>query len=121
MVSDSCFYSGLVRIETEYKGVVQGPWRPRAVYHFIQDRYIRPDFIVDVSGFVEKKMGSIMAFKSQFYNPDSNEPETPISSKEFLEHVVGRMRDHGRLIGVEYGEGFTTERALGIEDMTTFI
>ena len=121
LVSDACFYSGLSRIETNYNDNLQEPWRPKAVYHFIQDRYIQPHFVVNVTGFIEKKMESIMAFKSQFYNPNSTEPETPISSKEFLEHVVGRMRDHGRLIGVDYGEGFTVERAIGIEDMSSFL
>lgn len=121
LVSDACFYSGLVRIETDYEGNNQDAWRPQVVYHFIQDRYIKPDLVVDVSGYVDQKMESIKAFKSQFYNPESPEPETPISSKEFLDHVVGRLRDHGRLIGVEYGEGFTTERALGVHDLSKML
>lgn len=118
LVADACFYSGLRRIKTAYNGKAQKAWRPKAVYNGIQDHYIRPDFIVDVSEFADKKFEAIMAFKSQFFDPNSKEPQTPISSKDFLENVRGRMRDHGRLIGVEYGEGFTVNRPVGVEDVT---
>ena len=106
----------MVKVETSFDGVKQEPWRPKVVYHFIQDQYINPDFIVDVSDYWEKKMESILAYSSQFYNPNSDEPESPISGKEFLMTVEGRARDYGRLIGSEYGEGFTVERSIGVNN-----
>jgi len=117
LVSDACFFSGLRRIKSVNQGLEQKEWRPKAVYHAVQDRYIHPDFIVDVSLYVEKKFEAIMAFESQFYNPQNTEPQTPISSKEFLESVKARMRDYGRLINVEFAEGFTTERPVGVPDI----
>ena len=118
LVSDACFYSGLRRIETIEKGERQEHWRPKVVYHGIQDRYIHPDFVVDVSTFVDKKFQAIQAYGSQFYNPDSSEPETPISTQSFLESVKARMRDYGRLINVDFAEGFTAERPVGVADIT---
>lgn len=117
LISESCFYSGLVKITTREDGQEQQPWRPKAVYHYIQDRYIAPDFVVDVTEFVDRKIKAIMAFSSQFYNPDSKAPETPISSKEFLEFLNARMKDFGRDIGVPYAEGFTRERVIGVNDL----
>lgn len=117
LVSEACFYSGLARIETTWENQPQQAWRPKAVYHFIQDRYIKPNFVVDISDHMEQKMAAVMAFASQFHDPDSQEPSSPISSPEFLEHVKGRALDFGRLIGATYGEGFTTERAAGIDDL----
>lgn len=117
LVSEACFYSGLVKIETQINGEDQEYWRPKAVYHYIQDRYLQPDFVVDVSDYVDKKMEAILAFSSQFYNPDSNEPETPISSLEFLNFVKSRMEDFGRDAGYKYAEGYTTERVIGIRDI----
>jgi bacillithiol biosynthesis deacetylase BshB1 len=118
LVSEACFYSGLVRIETELEGVKQELWRPKAVYHYIQDRFLQPDFVVDVSEFVAQKMESILAFSSQFYNPDSELPETPISSKKFFDFIKARMANFGRDINVDYAEAFTTERSIGVEDIT---
>lgn len=114
LVSDAAFYSGLIKVET---GTVKA-WRPRMVLHYIQDRMINPDIVVDISDFMERKMNAIMAFSSQFYDPKSKEPATPISSKEFMEFIRGRAREMGRLIGAEYGEGFTVERAIGVKDLT---
>lgn len=119
LVRDSCFYSGLRKIETAYNHEVQEPWRPTAVYHYIQDRALEPDVIVDVTPFVEKKMEAIRAFNSQFYKPGSEEPETPISTKDFFDVVTAKMRVWGRTIGVEFGEGFTTERIIGVDDLVT--
>ena len=116
-IAEASFLSGLRRIETTYAGVEQPHWRPRAVYHYIQDYYQHPDFVVDISGFMEKKIEVIMAFSSQFYNPESDEPETPISTKNFLEFIEGRARQFGRLIGTEYGEGFNTRRAPGVDNI----
>lgn len=117
-IKEACFLSGLIKIETQRDGKVQDKWRPKAVYHYIQDYYIEPDFIVDISAVMERKMEAIYAYGSQFYNPESTEVETPISSKGFIDHVYGRARQFGRLINAEYGEGFTTNRPLGIKDVT---
>lgn len=123
LVSDACFLSGLVKIDTMAEGddQWQNAWRPKAVYHFIQWKNIEPDFVVDVSGFIDKKMEAILAYSSQFYDPKSNEPDTPISSKNFVDSVKYRARDLGRLTGVEYGEGFTTERYLAVKSLDDLI
>jgi N-acetylglucosamine malate deacetylase 1 len=118
LVSEACFYSGLVRIETNLDGENQELWRPKAVYHYIQDRFLKPDFVVDVSEHLDKKMEAIMTFSSQFYNPDSDMPETPISSKKFLDFVKARMANFARDINADYAEGFTSERVIGVEDIT---
>jgi len=118
MVSEACFYSGLVRIETALDGTSQALWRPKAVYHYIQDRYLKPDFVVDVSGFVDQKIKAIMAFSSQFYNPASELPETPISSKKFMDFIKARMANFARDISTDYAEGFTVDRTIGVEDIT---
>ncbi|WP_300571057.1 bacillithiol biosynthesis deacetylase BshB1 [Flavobacterium sp.] len=117
LVSDACFLSGLMKIETSLNGAIQEPWRPKAVYHYIQWKNIEPDFVVDVSGFLDVKMKAIMAYESQFYNPNADEPETPITSKNFLDSIKYRAQDLGRLIGVEYGEGFTAERYLAVNSL----
>ncbi|MFL5752551.1 MAG: bacillithiol biosynthesis deacetylase BshB1 [Bacteroidia bacterium] len=121
LIADACFYSGLIKIETEYKGEKQEAWRPKAVYHYIQDQFIHPDFVVDVSDFAEVKRKAIMAFSSQFYNPDSKEPETAISSPEFLESLFSKMSIWGRAIGVKYAEGFTVNRYPGVNDLFDLI
>lgn len=115
MVSRACFLSGLIKIDTG-----QEAWRPKVVYHYIQDRYIKPDMVVDITEQFEKRMEAVMAFKTQFYNPDDKGPQTMISSKEFLDGLKGRMLDHGRLINCTYGEGFTTERAVGTDNIFNF-
>ncbi len=123
LVSDACFLSGLVKIDTHLEGFDewQEPWRPKQVYHYIQWKNLEPDFAVDVSGFIEKKMEAIRAYDSQFYDPNSGEPDTPISSKNFLDSITYRARDLGRLIGVEYAEGFTAERTVAIRDLDSLI
>lgn len=117
LVSDACFYSGLMKIETELNGAKQHPWRPKAVYHYIQDRQLKPDLVVDVTTFVDKKMEAIQAFKSQFYNPKSKEPTTPISVENFFDFVKAKMTVFGRDIGVDYAEGFIVERTIGVENL----
>lgn len=117
LVSDACFLSGLLKIETSYDGKIQEPWRPKVVYHYIQWKNIEPDFVVDISGFMDIKMKSILAYESQFYNPDTKEPETPITSKNFLDSVQYRAQDLGRIIGVDYAEGFTVERYLAVSSL----
>lgn len=123
LVSDACFLSGLMKIETQMDGddQWQEAWRPKIVYHFIQWKNLEPDFVVDVSGFIETKTNAIMAYGSQFYDPKSKEPETPISSKNFTDSVNYRARDLGRIIGVEYAEGFTVERYIGVDGLDDLI
>lgn len=117
LVSDACFLSGLMKIETDYDGTLQKPWRPKVVYHYIQWKNIEPDFVVDITGFTDTKIEAILAYRSQFYDPDSKEPESPISSKNFLESLNYRSRDLGRLTGVEHAEGFTVERYLAVNSL----
>ncbi len=117
LVSDACFLSGLIKIETELNGEKQQAWRPKVVYHYIQWQNITPDFVVDISGFLDKKMESVLAYGSQFYDPNSKEPVTPITSKTFLDSVKYRAEDLGRLVGVAYAEGFTTERYLAVNSL----
>ena len=117
LVSDACFLSGLRRIETEFDGVSQNAWRPKVVYHYIQWENVTPDFAVDISGFMDKKMDSILAYGSQFYDPNSKEPESPITSKNFIDSVKYRAQDLGRIIGVEFAEGFTVERYLAVNSL----
>ena len=117
LVSDACFLSGLVKIETELNGKKQQAWRPKVVYHYIQWQNIEPDFVVDISEFIGKKMESVLAYSSQFYDPNSKEPVSPITAKNFLDSVKYRAQDLGRLVGVEYAEGFTTERYLAVNSL----
>ena len=117
LVSDACFLSGLIQIKTELNGEAQQAWRPKLVYHYIQWQTIEPDFAVDISGFMDKKMDSVLAYGSQFYDPNSKEPVTPITSKNFLNSVIYRAQDLGRLVGVEYAEGFTVERYLTVNSL----
>lgn len=121
LVSDACFLSGLRKIETSIDGIVQTAWRPKVVYHYIQWKNIEPDFVVDITGFTEKKIEAILAYRSQFYDANSNEPESPITSKNFLESLNYRAQDLGRLIGSEYGEGFTAERYLAVNSLGDLI
>lgn len=121
LVSDACFYSGLIKIETSIDGEKQKAWRPKAVYHYIQDHYMHPDFVVDVTNYMKIKHESIMAFSSQFYNPGSDEPATPISGKDFLESLNSKMAIWGRAIGVNYAEGFTVERYPGVNSFFDLI
>lgn len=121
LVSDAAFLSGLIKVETEYNGEKQTAWRPKLVYHYIQWKNIKPDFVVDISGYNEKRVAAILAYGSQFYNPDNKEPETPIATKNFLESLNYRAQDLGRLIGVDYAEGFTVERYLGVNSLGDLI
>ena len=121
LVSDACFLSGLRRIETTVDGKLQEPWRPKTVYHYIQWKNIEPDFVVDISAFIKIKTAAILAYSSQFYDPNSNEPETPIATKTFLESIHYRSQDLGRLVGVEYAEGFTVERYLAVNSLSDLI
>lgn len=119
LVSRACFLAGLAQVETHdaETGAAQAPWRPEAVYHYIQDRDRTPDFVVDITGFEEVKMRAVLAFATQFHRRDDDGPATPISSPEFLEHLRGRMRTIGRPAGFAYAEGFESERVVGVDDL----
>ena len=119
LVSDACFLSGLIKIETKSldSEAVQAPWRPKSIYHYIQWKPLEPDFVVDISDHIDKKMESVMAYSTQFYNPNSQDPETPISSKNFVDSVRYRAADLGRLTGVGYAEGFNVERLPAIDSL----
>lgn len=120
LVSDACFLSGLLKIDTKFDeddDSWQDPWRPKQVYHYIQWKNLEPDFVVDVSGYMDKKMEAVFAYKTQFYDENSKEPETPISSKNFTDSIKYRARDMGRLIGAEYGEGFNVERLPAVNSL----
>ena len=121
LVSDACFLSGLRKIETYHEGNNQGAWRPKHVYHYIQWNEIVPDFVVDVTGFMEKKLKAVFAYKSQFYDENSKEPETPISSKNTMDSLSYRNQNLGRLIGTEYAEGFTVERPVAVNTLEDLI
>ncbi|TDQ06879.1 bacillithiol biosynthesis deacetylase BshB1 [Pedobacter metabolipauper] len=117
LANDACFLSGLSKISTQLDGVEQEEWRPRLLLQYIQDRYIRPDVIIDITPYMETKIASIKAFKTQFFNPDVDGPGTYISSPEFFESVIGRAREFGKSIGATYGEGFTSRKLLGVDDL----
>jgi len=117
LVADSCFLAGLRKIETSYGGESQSAYRPKAVYHYIQDHYIKPDIIVDTSEYMDRKLEAIKAFKTQFYDPNSIEPVTPISGEVFFDFIKARMIQTGRNIGVKYAEGFTTARQIGVHNL----
>ena len=121
LVSDACFLSGLRKIETSMNGKIQEAWRPKVVYHYIQWENITPDFVVDISGFLDVKMESILAYSSQFYKENTSEPESPITSKNFLDSVKYRAQDLGRIIGAEHAEGFTVERYLAVNSLSDLV
>ena len=124
LASRACFLAGLIKIETTFDGKTQAAWRPKNVYHYIQDRYIKPDFIVDISAHWDAKMACVLAFKSQFYNPNTStngEPQTYISGESFLKSIESRAREFGHAIGVEHGEGFTKEKQLGVNNLFDLI
>lgn len=117
LIADACFLSGLIKIETFDGGVSQAAWRPKNVYHYIQDQALKPDFAVDISDYIDKKFELIMTFKSQFFDPLSKEPITPISSKDFLDSVRGKDAVYGRYIGTSYAEGYNVNKVMGVDDL----
>lgn len=121
LVSDACFLSGLRKIETINDGKSQEAWRPKQVFHYIQWKNLEPDFVVDISGYMDKKMESVLAYKTQFFDQNSKEPQTPISSSNFLDSITYRARDLGRLINTEHAEGFTVERYVAVDSVFDLI
>ena len=124
LIADACFLSGLRKVETkDESGNEQEAWRPKYVFHYIQDRYHEPDFIVDITNVFEQRMEAVKAYTSQFYNPENEDdgPQTYISTPDFLESVVARARMIGKKIGVKYAEGYNTEKSIGISSLDAFI
>ena len=118
LIADACFYSGLAKIEQkDALGRDLAPWRPNAVYHYIQDRNLKPDFVVDITDFIEKKFECIFAFKSQFNNGNPNGPSTPISGKDFMDFIRSKNRSYARDIRAEYAEAFTINRSIGVNNL----
>ena len=121
LVSDACFLSGLRKIETAADGKLQEAWRPKYVLHYIQDRFLQPDFVIDISAVMETKLESIKAYGTQFHNPALNEPQTYISTPDFLESVIYRSKMMGKMIGVKYAEGFISEKMIGLPSLDVLI
>lgn len=121
LVSTACFLAGLPKVSSEHDGQSQKAWRPKQVLHYIQWQPIKPDVLVDISGCLDQKVEAVKAYKSQFYDSNSKEPKTPISSQQFLDSVTYRASDLGRLIGVDYAEGFTSERPIAIDSLGDLI
>jgi bacillithiol biosynthesis deacetylase BshB1 len=117
LVSEACFLAGLQKVKTFWEAHPQEHYRPHAVYHYIQDRHIEPDFVVDVTAYVDQKFDAVKAYKTQFWDPTSTEPQTPISGEEFFEFLKGRMSGLGRAIGAQYAEGFCVERTIGVDNL----
>jgi N-acetylglucosamine malate deacetylase 1 len=121
LVADAAFLSGLKKIETEVNGVPQQAWRPKYVFNYIQDKLLTPDFVIDISEVFDKKLEAIKAYTTQFHNTESNEPQTYISTPDFLDSVVYRHKWFGKMIGVKYAEGFITEKMIGFKNFEAFI
>lgn len=122
LIADACFLSGLTKIETrDEKDKLQQAWRPKYVFHYLQDRYLSPSFVYDITPVFEKKLEAIKAYNSQFYSEKSKEPQTYISTPEFLQSVIDRHRMLGKMIGVQYAEGFTSEKMIGVNSFDAFI
>lgn len=122
LVADACFYSGLVKIIThDEQGTLQDRWRPKALYHYIQDHNLKPDFVVDIAPFIDKKIELVLSFRSQFYLPTDKvfekELNTPISGKDFIDFLRAKARSYARIAGFEYAEGFTAARTPGVLDL----
>jgi bacillithiol biosynthesis deacetylase BshB1 len=121
LVADAAFLAGLVKVQTSHNDIAQTAWRPSQVFHYIQSRNLQPNFVMDISAYMDQKMASILAHASQFYNPNSNEPNTFISSDSFLEFIKGRAKEFGQQVGVQYAEGFISEKMIGIQSFDGLI
>lgn len=121
LVSDACFLAGLTKIPTEWEGQKQQAWRPKRVYHLIQDRTLEPDFIVDISAEQETKMEAVRAYRTQFHDPQSGEPKTYIATSSFLEDIISRDRLWGKRIGTRAGEGFISKNIPGIASLNDLL
>ncbi len=117
LATNACFMSGLRKIETKLNGKDKDPWRPKFIYHYIQNNFIEPDFIVDITPYWQTKIESILAFRSQFYDASNSEPQSFITDPEFLPFIEARARELGHRIFTKFGEGFTIERTVGVHDL----
>ncbi len=117
LTRDACFYAGLTKYQTLHELEAQKPWRPKCLYYYIQDYTLEPDFVIDVSPYVEKKFESIMAFRTQFFEDGMTGPQTPISGQDFMDYLKARMQQWGRPVGADYAEGFLADRTIGINDL----
>ena len=121
LVEDAIFLSGLRKIETVDNGYIQAVWRPQFVFNFIQDKYLHPNFVIDISAFMEQKIASVRAYGTQFDNADTSEPQTYISTPDFLESIVYRAKMYGKMIGVKYAEGYISKKMIGFNNFDGFI
>lgn len=121
LVADAAFLSGLRKIETEFEGRAQEAWRPTYVFHYIQDRFLSPTFVVDISKHMDQKIASVLAYTTQFNSTDTEEPQTYISTPQFMETVKARAMMLGKRIGVNYAEGYITEKIIGINSFDALI
>lgn len=121
MVREACFYSGLNKLETHFEGELQEPWRPKAVYQYIQDFYLEPDIVVDIAGYWERKVALLNCYSSQFHNATSEDVVTPISGEEFFDFLHGKALNLGRQAGMTLGEGFISDRYIGVSDLDQLI
>jgi N-acetylglucosamine malate deacetylase 1 len=121
LLEDAAFLSGLRKVETWEDGKLQEPWKPKYVFNYIQDRYLQPDFVIDISAVMDQKIESIKAFSTQFYNPDLNEPQTYISTPDFLDSIIYRSKMMGKMIGVAYAEGFISKKIIGFNSFNALI
>ena len=121
LVEDASFLSGLVKIKTSVDGKLQEPWRPKYVFNFIQDRYLAPNFVIDISDVMEQKLEAIKAYGTQFNSPNLNEPQTYISTPDFLDSIIYRSKMMGKMIGVKYAEGFISSKMIGFSNFDAFI
>ena len=122
LIYDACFFSGLRQVKTfDDGGREQEKWRPKQLLHYIQDRFYEPDIIIDVSEVWEQRMESIRAYKTQFYDPASTEPQSYLSNPDFMEAIVARARLLGKRIGVKYGEGFVSKKNIGLSSLEALV
>ena len=121
LVSDAAFLSGLRKVETIHEGITQNAWRPAYTFHYIQDRFIQPSFVIDITAYMERKMEAVLAYGTQFTSADTSEPQTYISSPQFLETVKARALMLGKRIGVGYAEGYITEKIIGFSNFDAII
>lgn len=121
LIADSCFLAGLRKVETMADGQPQEAWRPKQVFHFLQDRYHEPDFVIDISAVMEQKLDAIKSFSSQFLAPKDHEPQTYISGSGFFDSVIYRAKMLGKMVGVEYAEGYTSAKMIGIRNFADMI
>ncbi len=121
LIEDAVFLSGLRKIETYDNGLPQEVWRPTYVFNYVQDRYLHPNFVIDISAVMEQKLAAIRAYTTQFDSPDLSEPQTYISTPDFLESIIYRSKMYGKMIGVKYAEGFISKKMIGFNSFDSFI